>query len=55
MKNLTREQELLRKLYECQDIMEDVLDNGKEDDHYQLIQILINRLEKHLQDRIDLK
>ena len=53
-KLIVREQQLLRKLYECQDEMEKLLDKGKEDEHYGLMQHLITRLEKHLSDYHDL-
>lgn len=43
-----KEQELLKKLYECQDSMEELLDRGKEDKHYFLMEILIKRLEEHI-------
>jgi len=46
----TKEQELLQKLYECQYMMEVLLDKGKEDNHYFLIDILIKRLENHLEE-----
>jgi len=42
------EEELLEKLYECQDGMEELLDKGVEDKHYFLMEILIKRLEDHL-------
>lgn len=50
----SREQLLLEKLYECQDEMEQLLDGGKEDKHYFLMEILIKRLELHLQNNQDL-
>ena len=31
---MSKEQKLLSKLYECQEMMEDLLDKGKEDKHY---------------------
>jgi hypothetical protein len=43
-----KEKELLKKLYECQDMMEELLDNGKNDIHYHMINQLIERLEKFL-------
>ena len=43
-----KEKELLKKLYECQDMMEELLDNGKNDEHYHMINQLIERLEKYL-------
>ena len=48
------EQQLLRKLYECQDEMEKLLDKGKRDEHYHMMQLLIKRLEKHLANNHDL-
>jgi hypothetical protein len=39
----------LSKLYNCKDLMEDLLDKGKEDEHYFLMESLIKRLENHLQ------
>lgn len=50
----TKEQELLEKLYECQYLMEILLDKGKEDNHYFLMDILIKRLESYLQNEIDI-
>jgi hypothetical protein len=51
---MKKEQELLEKLYECQDLMLELLDGGKEDKHYFLMEILIKRLELHLQHKQDL-
>jgi hypothetical protein len=51
---LIKEQELLKKLYECQDSMEMLLDEGKEDKHYFLMEILIKRLELYLQNSHDI-
>lgn len=51
---LNRERKLLKKLYECHDEMEYLLDKGKEDFHYLLIEMLIDRLEKHLEKQHDL-
>lgn len=45
---LHKERELLKKLYECQDEMAELLDGGSEDKHYFLMEILIKRLENHL-------
>ena len=45
------EVELLKKLYECQDGMEELLDGGKEDKHYFLMEILIKRLESYLSNK----
>ena len=50
----TKEQELLEKLYECQYLMENLLNKGKEDNHYFLMDILIKRLESYLQNEIDM-
>lgn len=44
------EKELLKKLYECQEMMADLLDSGKEDTHYAMMAELIDRLEKYLVD-----
>tara|TARA_Y100000389_G_C17315918_1_gene440445 strand:+ start:111 stop:293 length:183 start_codon:yes stop_codon:yes gene_type:complete len=44
------ERKLLTKLYECQEMMEKLLDDGKNDKHYFIMEILIKRLEIHLQD-----
>jgi len=54
MSQLKREQELLRKLYECQDEMEKLLKDGKQDVHYKMICDLIKRLEIYLCDCQDL-
>lgn len=51
---LNKEKALLNKLYECQDLMEELLTDGKNDKHYFLIEILIKRLELYLQDNCDL-
>ena len=48
---LEREQVLLRKLYDCHEEMEDLLDFGKEDVDLILMEMLIDRLEKHLASR----
>jgi hypothetical protein len=50
----TKEQKLLSKLYECQEEMEKLLKEGKEDKHYKMICELINRLELHLCNNQDL-
>lgn len=50
----TKEQILLTKLYECQDMMEELLEKGKDDNHYFLMEILIKRLESFLQDENEL-
>ncbi len=51
---LLKEQQLLAKLYECQDKMEVLLDKGKDDFHYVLMGVLIKRLEDHLSQNLDL-
>ena len=51
---LFKEQELLKKLYECQDSMEELLDEGKDDIHYFYIGVIIKRLESHLQNNHDI-
>ncbi len=48
LNRLFKEIELLKKLYECQDEMAELLDGGIEDKHYFLMEILIKRLEDHL-------
>jgi hypothetical protein len=50
----TKEQILLQNLYECQDMMEDLLEKGKDDNHYFLMEILIRRLESHLEEESDI-
>lgn len=47
---LAKEQKLLRKMYECHDMMQLLLDEGKEDAHCILMEELIHRLESHLQN-----
>lgn len=49
-----QEQTLLRKMYECQDMMEVLLDKGKKDDHYKMMSTLIQRLEEYLQNNQEL-
>jgi hypothetical protein len=51
---LYREQCLLRKLHECEDELEQLLDGGKDDPHYTMFKTLIDRLEHHLQNKSDL-
>ena len=41
-------------MYECQDLMANLLDKGIKDEHYLLMQELIDRLEKHLENKQDL-
>lgn len=50
MSNQTREQILLSKLYECQEEMEVLLKDGKDDSDYKSICDLIKRLEISLCD-----
>ncbi len=50
----SKEQILLSKLYDCQDMMEELLEKGKDDNHYFLMEILIRRLESYLQDETEL-
>ena len=50
----SKEKQLLAKLYVCQDEMEILLDKGKEDVHYILMEMLIDRLERHLQNKQDI-
>lgn len=49
-----REQLLLSKMYECQDLMEILLDKGKDDNDYIVMQKLITRLEIYIQNNQDL-
>lgn len=51
---LYREQCLLRKLHECQDELEQLLDVGREDPHYKMFSTLVERLENHLQNKSNL-
>jgi hypothetical protein len=51
MLSQTREQNLLSKLYECQEEMEVLLKDGKEDPDYKSICDLIKRLEVSLCDK----
>ena len=44
------EKELLKRLYECQEMMSDLLDDGMQDKHYAMMSELIDRLEKYLVD-----
>ena len=50
----SKEKQLLAKLYMCQDEMEILLNKGKNDVHYILMEMLIDRLEKHLQNKQDI-
>tara|TARA_Y100000389_G_scaffold132725_1_gene130186 strand:+ start:369 stop:614 length:246 start_codon:yes stop_codon:yes gene_type:complete len=49
-----KEQCLLSKMYECQDEMAGLLDQGENDIDYYVMQKLIERLEKFIQDNQDL-
>jgi hypothetical protein len=51
---INKEQMLLSKLYECQEIMAQTLKDGKDDHHYFLMEVLIARLEKYLQNQQDI-
>ena len=51
---IAKEQKLLKSLYECQDLMEELLEEGIKDPHYTMISTLIQRLELHLQGKQDL-
>lgn len=51
---ISRERKLLGKLYECQDELRGMLDNGEDDHHYLYFCDLIERLEKYLQDQGEL-
>ena len=50
----SKEKQLLAKLYMCQDEMEILLNKGKNDVHYILMEMLIDRLERHLQNKQDI-
>lgn len=54
MEEINKGRVLLSKLYECQEMMEELLDKGKDDEHYFMICDLINRLELYLQNNQDL-
>ena len=54
MEKLTKERQLLRKMYEVQEEMEELLDDGINDVHYALMSALILRLEEHLKNKQDL-
>ena len=54
MDELTKERQLLRKVYEVQEEMEELLDNGINDVHYALMSALILRLEEYLKNKQDL-
>jgi hypothetical protein len=54
MEELSKEKKLLQKMYEVQDEMEDLLDDGMNDVHYALMTALILRLEEYLKERQDL-
>lgn len=46
------EEELLNKLYECQDILAELLNNGKDDKYYFLILDIHEALIKSLEDSL---
>ena len=50
----SKEQKLLKTLYDAQEQMEHLLSKGKEDEHYEMITALIKRLEIFLQTKQDL-
>lgn len=52
--DIKSERVLLSYLYKCQSLMEELLDGGSKDPHYDMISILINRLENHLKNNQDL-
>lgn len=54
MEELTKERRLLRKMYEVQEEMEELLDDGINDVHYALMSALILRLEEYLKNKQDL-
>lgn len=49
----SKEQELLRKMYECHDDMAFLLDKGEDDPDYIIMGRLIARLEKHIENNQD--
>ena len=49
-----KEERLLSKMYECQEEMAELLDQGESDIDYYVMQKLIERLEKFIQDNQDL-
>jgi len=51
---MNKEEELLAKLYECQDMMAELLDKGDQDFHYLMMEIVVKRLESHLENNKDL-
>ena len=51
---MTKEQKLLRIMYECQEEMGKLLDKGIKDPHYIMMEELIKRLEIYLQEKQDL-
>ena len=54
MDGLTKERQWLRKMYEVQEEMEELLDGGINDVHYALMSALILRLEEYLKNKQDL-
>lgn len=45
------ERELLKKFYECHDLMEKLLDKSKDDPDYKAMDNLIKRLEDYIIDK----
>lgn len=52
--DIKSERILLTYLYKCQSLMEELLDGGSNDPHYDMISVLIARLENHLKNNQDL-
>ena len=46
------EEELLKRLYECQETMDWLLERGYVNENYDLIEFLIKKLEKHLSNEM---
>jgi len=46
------EEELLKKLYECKETMDELLEKGYINENYDLIEFLIKKLEKHLSNEM---
>jgi hypothetical protein len=49
-----KEQILLGKLYEAQEIMSETLDKGVKDPYYRVMEDIIHRLEQYLQNQQDI-
>jgi hypothetical protein len=47
-KNNMSEEDFLKKLYECKETMDELLDKGYINENYYLIELLIDKIEKHL-------